>query len=97
MLLKEVSYTPQGCIYLIKKYSKKVILWNNITIKNNFSIWIHFKMLFILVMVKLNIQQLLLQLSVSHDPSEIIHIVNVKKKKKKKQLLNIFVETMNIF
>ncbi len=35
-------------------------------------------MLFILVMVKLNIQQLLLQPSVSQDPSEIIHIVNKK-------------------
>ncbi len=32
--MKEFSYVPQGCIYLIK-YSKTVILWNIITISNN--------------------------------------------------------------
>ncbi len=35
---------------------------------------IHFKMLFIPLMVKLNFQQPLLQTSVSHDPSELILI-----------------------
>ncbi len=32
MFLKEVSYVPQSWIYLVKKYSKTVILWNFITI-----------------------------------------------------------------
>ncbi len=50
---------------------KTVILWNNIiTIQNNFSILIYFKMYF--CEGNFNFQQPLLQFSVSHDPSEII-------------------------
>ncbi len=38
------------------------------------TVLVYFKMLFIPVMAKLNFQQLLLQSSVSNDPSEIILI-----------------------
>ncbi len=49
--MKEVSYAHQGCIYLIKKYSKNsniVKYYHNL--KETFSILMSFKMEFIPVM-----------------------------------------------
>ncbi len=45
MFLKEVTYIHQGCIYLLKNTVKSAMLWNIITIYNNFYfiiIWKYF-------------------------------------------------------
>ncbi len=55
--------------YIILKYSKTGILWNIIAIKKN-QIWIYFKM-YLFLWGKAEFSASLLQVSVSHNPSEI--------------------------
>jgi len=62
MLLKELSYTHQGIIYLIK----------NVEILLQFKITVLYLNIFYKLMAKLNFQQSLLQSLVSHDPSEML-------------------------
>ncbi len=66
MLLKEVSNAYQCCIHLIK--NSNMMKYYKITFEYIF------KYNCIPVMAKLNLQQLLLQFSVSHVPSEMIVI-----------------------
>ncbi len=69
MFLKKICYPHQGCFYLIRNSNKKYHCDNNYYYKNCLICLnrvIHFGM------VKLNLQQPLIQSSVSHDPLEII-------------------------
>jgi len=63
-VLKEGSYAHQGCIHLIKNTFKALLIHHHeyyYKLKQPFSVLIHF------VKARLNIQQQLLQSSVSHE------------------------------
>lgn len=74
MLLKDVSYAHQGCVYFDQKHSN-IVKYNY----NFFSILICFKTYFIPVIAKLNSVAITLVM-VSYDASEIKMIFFCKKK-----------------
>ncbi len=77
-LVKKIMFfersAHQSCIYLIKKYSKTVIMWNNITIQNKCSLFQYILKCNLFIWCKAEFSASLLQSSVSHDPSAIILI-----------------------
>ncbi len=71
---KGVSYAHQGGIYLIKNTVKSVILWNIITIQNNWFQFEYIKKSSVFLWCKAVFSASLRQSSVSYDTSEVILI-----------------------
>ncbi len=72
MLLNKVSYAHHASICLIQNTVKTVILWNIITIWNNFFLFEFILKCNLFLWCKTEFSASLLQSWMSHDPSEII-------------------------